>query len=65
MLQNVVFATNRSNKVILQVMNQLKMDTACKEHIDTLGLSLIKLNYLSLEKLSCLIFKNNLIILCN
>ena len=39
LLQNAVYFANKSNKAVSQVLNQNKAVVACKEHIDTRGLS--------------------------
>ncbi|TFG22378.1 MAG: sulfurtransferase complex subunit TusB [Promethearchaeota archaeon] len=39
LLQNAVYFANKSNKAVTQALNQNKKISACKEHIDTRGLS--------------------------
>lgn len=65
LLQNAVYFANKSNKAVSQVLDQNKTVAACKEHIDTRGLSNFisdKIKLVATGDIVDLIFENETII---
>ncbi|TFG02317.1 MAG: sulfurtransferase complex subunit TusB [Promethearchaeota archaeon] len=65
LLQNAVYFANKSNKTVTQALNQNKKISACKEHIDTRGLSNFisdKIKLVDNSKIIDLIFESETII---
>ena len=65
LLQNAVYFANKSNKTILQALNQNKSVTACKEDIDIRGLTNFisdKIKLVASEDVIDMIFANDTII---
>jgi len=65
LLQNAVYFANKSNKAVTQALNQNKKISACKEHIDTRGLSNFisdKIKLVASSEIIDLIFENETII---
>ena len=65
LLQNAVYFANKSNKTILQALNQNKSVTACKEDIDIRGLTNFisdKIKLVASEEVIDMIFAHDTII---
>jgi len=65
LLQNAVYFTNKSNKTILQALNQDLSVTACKEDIDICGLTNLifdKVKLVASEDVINMIFASDTII---
>jgi len=65
LLQNAVYFTTKSNKTILQALNQDKSVTACKEDIDIRGLTNLifdKVKLVASEDVINMIFASDTII---